>query len=71
MSKETQVICGRKFPSNIVKNWSDINIQKEVGKGSFGKVYQAFLNLNEVQRYVCNLIFFVFYKEELTILTIL
>ena len=57
MPRETQVICGRKFPSNIVKNWSDINIQKEVGKGSFGKVYQAFLNLNEVQRYEIRLVF--------------
>ena len=52
MPKETQNICGRKFPVNIVKNWSDIIIKREIGKGSFGKVYQAFLNLNEVQRYV-------------------
>ena len=50
LSKENQNICGRKFPANIVKNWSDITIHKEVGKGSFGKVYQAYLHLNEVQR---------------------
>ena len=52
MPKETHDICGRKFPVNIVKNWSDINIKREIGKGSFGKVYQAFLNLNEIQRYI-------------------
>ena len=50
LSKENQNICGRKFPANIVKNWSDITIHKEVGKGNFGKVYQAYLHLNEVQR---------------------
>ena len=50
LSKENKDICGRKFPVGIVKDWSDITIHKEVGKGSFGKVYQAYLHLNEVQR---------------------
>ena len=50
LSKDNKDICGRKFPVGIVKDWSDITIHKEVGKGSFGKVYQAYLHLNEVQR---------------------
>ena len=50
LSKENKDISGRKFPVGIVKDWSDITIHKEVGKGSFGKVYQAYLHLNEVQR---------------------
>ena len=50
LSKDNKDICGRKFPVGIVKDWSDITIHKEVGKGSFCKVYQAYLHLNEVQR---------------------
>ena len=52
MGNEFTDICGRKFPADAVKNWSDINIKKEIGKGDFGKVYQGYLHLNKVQRYV-------------------
>ena len=55
LSKDNKDVCGRKFPIGIVKDWSDITIHKEVGKGSFGKVYQAYLHLNEVQRYVLSI----------------
>ena len=46
-------IAGRKFPPEVVKEWSDIMIlrDKEIGKGNFGKVYQGFLHLDDVSRY--------------------
>ena len=40
----------RKFPTDIVFEWSDITINKEIGKGNFGKVYQGYLDLGKVQR---------------------
>ena len=40
----------KEFSSGVVKNWSDINIKKEIGEGNFGKVYHGYLHLNEVQR---------------------
>ena len=40
----------RKFPTDIVFGWSDITINKEIGKGNFGKVYQGYLDLGKVQR---------------------
>ena len=43
-------IYGRSFPSGIVINWSDIKIRREIGEGNFGKVYQGYLYMNEVQR---------------------
>ena len=52
MENERIDICGREFPANVVKEWSDINIDKEIGSGDFGKVYQGYLHLNNVQRYV-------------------
>ena len=52
IENESIDICGRKFPVNVVKDWSDINILNEIGDGDFGKVYQGYLHLNKVQRYV-------------------
>ena len=52
MKQKTTDVCGRTFPANIIKIWSDIHIQKEIGKGDFGKVYHGYLHLNEVQRYL-------------------
>ena len=52
MENEITDICGRQFPANVVKEWSDINIEKEIGCGDFGKVYQGYLHMNKVQRYV-------------------
>ena len=43
-------IDGRSFPAGIVFNWSDIKITREIGEGNFGKVYQGYLYINEVQR---------------------
>ena len=43
-------IDGRSFPAGIVINWSDIKIRREIGEGNFGKVYQGYLQMNEVQR---------------------
>ena len=40
----------KEFSSGVIKEWSDINIKKEIGEGNFGKVYKGFLHLNEVQR---------------------
>ena len=43
-------IDGRLFPAGIVISWSDIKIEREIGQGNFGKVYQGYVNMNEVQR---------------------
>ena len=43
-------IDGRSFPPGIVIDWSDIKIRREIGEGNFGKVYQGYLYMNEVQR---------------------
>ena len=44
------IICNRKFPQDIVKNWSDIEIGHEVGEGNFGKVYKGFWHFSKFQR---------------------
>ena len=38
------------FCPGVIKDWSDIDIKKEIGEGNFGKVYKGYLHLNEVQR---------------------
>ena len=38
------------FPDAVIKDWSDINIKKEIGEGNFGKVFKGYVHLNEVQR---------------------
>ena len=43
-------IDGRLFPAGIVISWSDIKMEREIGQGNFGKVYQGYVNINEVQR---------------------
>ena len=43
-------IDGRSFPAGIVISWSDIKIRREIGEGNFGKVYQGYIYMNEVQR---------------------
>ena len=40
----------KEFPDAVIKDWSDINIKKEIGEGNFGKVFKGYLHLNEVQR---------------------
>ena len=48
--KDSIQIDGRSFPAAVVIKYQDITIQKEIGEGNFGKVYQGHINLNEVQR---------------------
>ena len=43
-------ICKRKFPQDIIKKWSEIEIGHEVGEGNFGKVYKGFWHFSEFQR---------------------
>ena len=43
-------IEGRSFPAGIVIKWSDIKMDSIIGEGNFGKVYQGYLYLNEIQR---------------------
>ena len=50
MSKDWVQIDGRSFPAGVVINFQDIKAQKEIGEGNFGKVFQGYLNLNEVTR---------------------
>ena len=40
----------KEFPDAVIKDWSDINIKKEIGEGNFGKVFKGYVHLNEVQR---------------------
>ena len=47
---DTKEINGRRFPIDVVFDWSDIEITKEIGKGNFGKVSQGYLNLSQVRR---------------------
>ena len=44
----------RKFPTDIVFEWSDITINKEIGRGNFGRVCQGYLDQGQVQRYLIN-----------------
>jgi hypothetical protein len=47
---DTFEIEGRSFPTGIVIKWSDIKMESIIGEGNFGKVYQGYLHLNEIQR---------------------
>ena len=38
------------FSPGVIKDWSDIDIKREIGEGNFGRVYKGYLHLNEVQR---------------------
>ena len=40
----------KEFPDAVIKDWSNINIKKEIGEGNFGKVFKGYVHLNEVQR---------------------
>ena len=40
----------KEFCPSVIKDWSDIDIKKEIGEGNFGKVYKGYLHLNKVQR---------------------
>ena len=48
--KDGVQIEGWSFPAGVVIKYQDIKIQKEIGEGNFGKVFQGYLNLNEVTR---------------------
>jgi hypothetical protein len=50
ISKDCIQIDGRSFPAGVVIKYQDIKIQKEIGEGNFGKVFQGYFNLNEVTR---------------------
>ena len=50
VQKDWLQIDGRSLPAGVVIKYQDFTIKKEVGEGNFGKVYQGYLNLNEVQR---------------------
>ena len=50
ISKDWVQIDGRSFPAGVVIKYQDIKIQKEIGEGNFGTVYQGYLNLNDVTR---------------------
>ena len=47
---DTFEIEGRSFPTGIGIKWSDVKMESIIGEGNFGKVYQGYLHLNEVQR---------------------
>ena len=47
---DTFDIKGRSFPAGIVIKWSDIKMGREIGQGNFGKVYQGYVNMHQVQR---------------------
>jgi hypothetical protein len=47
LQKETEL---KEFSPGVIKDWSHIDIKKEIGEGNFGRVYKGYLHLNEVQR---------------------
>ena len=49
---DTIEIIGRRFPIDVVFAWSDITINKEIGRGNFGRVCQGYLDQGQVQRYL-------------------
>ena len=51
---DTIEIIGRRFPIDSVFAWSDITINKEIGRGNFGRVCQGYLDQGQVQRYLIN-----------------
>ena len=44
------VICGIKFQKSVVKNRADFTIQRELGAGAFGAVYQGHLDMGPLAR---------------------
>ena len=50
IQNDTKEINGMRFPIDLVFEWSDIEITKEIGKGNFGKVSQGHLNLSQFRR---------------------
>ena len=40
----------RTFPIEFIKDWADVEIAEQIGKGNFGKVFKGFLNLDVVAR---------------------
>ena len=44
------VLCGIAFPKSAVKNREDFTIQKELGSGAFGAVYQGHLHIGPFAR---------------------
>ena len=48
--KENVRISGRIFPAGLDIDYSNVVIRREIGEGNFGKVYQGYLQMNEVQR---------------------
>ena len=51
---DTIEIIGRRFPIDVVFARSDITINKEIGRGNFGRVCQGYLDQGQVQRYLIN-----------------
>ena len=49
-AKETIEISGQNFPAGLNIDYSNLVIRGEIGEGNFGKVYQGYLQMNDVQR---------------------
>ena len=49
-AKESIEISGRNFPAGLNIDYSNLVIRGEIGEGNFGKVYQGYLQMNDVQR---------------------
>ena len=47
---EEIVLCGIAFPKYTVKSRADFTIQKELGTGAFGTVYQGYLDMGPIAR---------------------
>ena len=50
LNNDAVVICGINFPKYAVKNRADFTIQKELGTGAFGAVYQGHLDMGPFAR---------------------
>ena len=49
-AKKAIEISGQIFPAGLNIDYSNLVIREEIGEGNFGKVYQGYLQLNDVQR---------------------
>ena len=50
VEEEDIEIIGQFFPAGLDIDYSNLFIRREIGEGNFGKVYQGYLQMNEVQR---------------------
>ena len=50
-------ISGQSFPAGLDIDYANLFIKREIGEGNFGKVYQGYFQMNDVQReFILNIV---------------